>query len=289
MPRLPFLLAIVHGGSTLPRELAPRLAVSPGAVFYDSSPWTREVFSMGEQVQGRQEVDISRLVVDLDVDPRNKNGVKPIDGGIIKTLTRYNKPVWLEGQEPNEEERSRLIDRYHHNWHEILSRISSRGGVRMGIDCHSMAPIGAPLDADAGCLRPMFCVGNLGDENGQGEKISCDPAFVQAFADCLRQEFQDVELPEGVELVSVNKPLSGGYLLYHHGVELGNTPWILFAFNRRLLVPDESPDAVNSDDVPDVPREAIAKLRVRIFTAMLAFARRMPAIMDELERRGRKR
>ncbi|MBQ7568782.1 N-formylglutamate amidohydrolase, partial [bacterium] len=287
MPRLPFLLAIVHGGTTLPRELTPRLAVSPGAVFYDSNPWTREVFSMGEQVQGRQEVDIARVVVDLDVDPKMKKASNCADGGIIKKVTRYNKPVWLEGQEPNEEERSRLIDRYHHNWHGILERVASRGGVRMGIDCHSMAPIGAPLDDDAGCVRPMFCVGNLGDENGEGEQVSCDPAYVRAFVECIEQEFADLELPEGCKLVTVNNPLPGGYLLYHHGIERGNTPWLLFAFNRRLLVPDEAPEAVDSDDVPDVPREAIAKLRVRIFTAMLAFARRMPDIMDDIERRSR--
>ena len=237
---------------------------------------------MGEQVQGRQEVDIARVVVDLDVDPREEAS----DGGVIKKVTRYNKQVWIEGQEPTEDERVRLIERYHRNWHEILERTSSRGGVRMGIDCHSMSPVGAPLDKDAGCLRPMFCVGNLGDAQGEGEGVSCDPAYVKAFVECVEQEFADIELPKGVKLVSVNDPLPGGYVLKRH---VGSTPWLLFAFNRRLLVPDEDPEAVNSDEVPDIPRDAIAKLRVRIFTAMLAFARRMPDIMDEIEARARKK
>jgi len=47
MARLPFLLSIVHGGAMLPRELAPRLALSSADVFFDSNPWTREIFAMG--------------------------------------------------------------------------------------------------------------------------------------------------------------------------------------------------------------------------------------------------
>lgn len=280
MPRLPFLLAIVHGGSSLPRELAPRLAVSPGAVFYDSNPWTREVFSMGEQVQGRQEVDIARLVVDLDVKPFSN--APSADGGVIKKLTRYNKQVWLPGNEPNEEERSRLIERYHRNWHEILERTASRGGVRMGLDCHSMAPIGAPLDKDAGKLRPMFCVGNLGDDNGEGTKLSCSPAYVRTMVECIKEQFRNLELPEGVKLVSINDPMPGGYVLERHRPDANNygTPWMLFAFNRRLLVPNEKPEDCESDEVPDIPRERISQLRVDIFRVFLAFAKRMSSLAE---------
>ena len=290
MPRLPFLLSIVHGGSTLPRELAQRLAINQAAVFYDSNPWSREVFSMGEYVQGRLEVDIARAVVDVDAEPSSR--VPAPDGGVIKTITRYNKQVWQEGQEPNSEERLRLIDRYHRTYHDILERTASRGGVRMGIDCHSMSPIGAPMDPDPGQLRPMFCLGNRGDENGEGQMLSCDSVYLQAFADCLRREFANLELPEGVELVKFNSPLSGGYVLKRQ-TQLRSernvpTPWMLFAFNRRLLVPDEDPEACLGDVVPDVPREPIEKLRVRVYNTLLAFARRLPAIIEAVEaKRGR--
>lgn len=277
MPRLPFLLAIVHGGSTLPRELAPRMAVSPGAVFYDSNPWTREVFNLGEYVQGRQEVDTARVVIDLDVDPDHSSSAT--DGGAIKTVTRYNQQVWLEGSEPTPSERERLIDRYHSNWHEILERTSARGSVRLGIDCHSMAPIGAPLDADAGKLRPMFCVGNLGNENGEGETISCPPAYVLALKASLEKVFANLELPEGVKLVSINDPMPGGYVLRHHRPCYGSgTPWILLAFNRRLLVPDEAPEAVESADVPDTPREAIKNLRTMMFASLKDFSERLASM-----------
>ncbi len=241
---------------------------------------------MGEQVQGRLEVDIARAVVDVDQEPSPRNAAA--DGGVIKTLTRYNRPVWLEGQEPTEDERTRLIERYHRNYHDILERTASRGGVRMGIDCHSMSPVGAPLDSDAGQLRPMFCVGNLGDENGEGNKVSCDPAYVKAFVDTIRDEFSDIELPDGVELVKVNDPLPGGYVLKRHRPDHnGGTPWLLFAFNRHLLVPNETVEDCESDDVPDIPRESIAKLRQRIFTAFLAFARKMPDITAAVESKRR--
>ena len=152
MARLPFLLTIVHGGTVLPRELTTRLALTPADVFYDSDPWTREIFSFGETVQGRLEAEVARSVIDIDCDP----SLKPpkVKDGVVRLVTRYNKPVWREDGEPTLEDVNRLVDRYHRNYHDILDRVASRGGVRLGIDCHSMAPYGAPLRLRRGAGVP---------------------------------------------------------------------------------------------------------------------------------------
>jgi len=50
----------------LPRELAPRFALSQADLFYESDPWTRELFAMGEMVQGRLEAEIARVAAHRD-------------------------------------------------------------------------------------------------------------------------------------------------------------------------------------------------------------------------------
>lgn len=271
MARLPFLLSIVHGGSMLPRELAPRLALTAPDVFFDSNAWTREIFAMGEAVQGRLEADVARAVIDLDRDPNLRPPEHP--DGVVKSVTRYNKPVWTEEGYPTPDEVQRLIDRYHKPYHDVLERTAGRGGVRLGLDCHSMGPIGAPLDPDPGGRRPVFCLGNLGDEKGEGDGLTCKPSLLRAFAEALQEEFADVEPPEGLPLVAFNKPYSGDYILRRHGH--GHTPWIQFTINRTLYLKTEPADPATTEDVPDSDREVIADLRLRILRAMAKFAEKV--------------
>lgn len=255
----------------LPRELAPRLALSPADVFFDSNPWTREIFAMGELVQGRLEMEVARAVIDLDRDA----SLRPPDheDGVVKAVTRYRKKVWTDEGYPTPDEIQRLLDRYHKPYHDILERTAGRGGVRMGIDCHSMGPIGAPLDPDPGEVRPIFCLGNLGDENGEGDGTTCKPALMHAFAEAIREEFSEIVPPEGLPLVAFNKPYSGDYILKRHGH--GRTPWIQFTINRNLCLKNEPADPAAAEDVPDSDREVIAELRVRVLKALRRFAEKV--------------
>ena len=270
--RLPFLLTIVHGGTVLPRELTTRLALTPADIFFDSDPWTREIFAFGESVQGRLEAEVARAVIDMDQDP----SLKPpkVDDGVVRLVTRYNKPVWREGCQPTADDVNRLIDRYHRNYHEILERVASRGGVCLGIDCHSMAPVGAPRDSDCGSIRPLFCIGNMGDSNAEGTSLSCSTVIAHKLAEVLREEFADIPLKEGQQLVSFNNPSSGGYILKRHCDDCDGhgTPWIQFTINRSLVLPNEPEDPSSLEDAPDSDREVIGKLRLRLLGVLKKFA-----------------
>ncbi len=50
----------------LPREYAPRFALSAAELFHESDPWTREIFAMGEAVQGRIEAEVAKDHLSLD-------------------------------------------------------------------------------------------------------------------------------------------------------------------------------------------------------------------------------
>lgn len=247
----------------LPRELAPRFALTPAELFYESDPWTREIFAMGEMVQGRLEAEIAKCVVDLNRDP----GLRPPDctDGVVKATTQYGKSVWTEDGFPTDDEIERLLDRYHRPYHEVLARTARRGTVRLGLDCHALAPVAPPGAADADEQRPMFCIANFGDRQGNGEDITAPPELMKALQESIEMEFGNDERPEGVELVQMNYPVTGGYILDRHG--RGYTPWIQLSINQSLYMEDQE----DRSEVPDSDRELIATVRKRLLKVMAKF------------------
>ena len=242
----------------LPRELASRFALSPAEMFFESDPWTREIFAMGEAVQGRMEGEVARTVVDLNRDPQHRPPGHP--DGVIKTITAYGRQVWTDEGFPSPDEVERLLDRYHRPYHENLARIAGRGGVRLAIDCHSVAAFGPPHSPDAGERRPLFNLCNGGDEKGEGPDITAPASLLNTLAQLLQEEFVD-QCTDGVPLVQLNRPHSGGYTLRRHGG--GDRPWIQFDANRAMYLPE-----VDKSAVPDSDRELIANLRRKLFRVM---------------------
>ena len=248
----------------LPREYAPRFALSAAELFHESDPWTREIFAMGEAVQGRIEAEVAKAVVDLNVDP-SLFPPKCMDGA-IKAKTSHGTPVWTEDGFPTQEEMDRLLDRYHRPYHEVLSRTANRGGVRLAIDCHSLFAFGPPNCADAGQPRPMFRLGNLGGEGGEGTGTTAPAALVRLFAELLDKEFADVTPLDGSVRVAINTPQVSSYTLRRHGK--GRTPWVQFDINRAVYLNDPE----DRSTVPDSDRERISVLRRRIYSVMCSLA-----------------
>lgn len=264
MARIPLLLSIPHGGSMLPRELAPRFALSQAELFYESDPWTRELFAMGEMVQGRLEAEIARCVVDLDCDPN----LRPPEhqDGVCKVETDFGKTIWEPEGFPSNEEIDRLLDRYHRPFHEVLSRTANRGAVRLGIDCHSMLPEAPPRAHDHGQKRPWFCISNFGDEDGEGDDITCPVELMVALKEAIEKEFGEDDRDDGVELVAMNNPYRGGYILDRHG--RGYTPWIRLSINQAIYLQQTG----DLTEVPDSDRELIATIRRRLLKVLATFA-----------------
>ncbi|MBS2035317.1 N-formylglutamate amidohydrolase [bacterium] len=260
MSRLPLLLSIPHGGSMLPREYAPRFALSAAELFHESDPWTREIFAMGEAVQGRIEAEVAKAVVDLNCDP----GLVPpkVPSGAIKQVTAFGRPIWTDDGFPTSEEMDRLLDRYHRPYHDVLNRTSNRGGVRLAIDCHSLYAYGPPGAPDAEQARPLFVLGNLGDEKGEGKEATAPAPLLMLVAELLEKEFADLEPLPGTVKVAINAPVVSNYTLRRHGK--GRTPWLQLSLNRSVYLKNPA-DVTN---VPDSDREGISNLRRRLFSVM---------------------
>ncbi len=261
MNSLPLLLSVPHGGGSLPRELAPRVALSSTELFFESDPLTHDIFAMGDFVQGRIVAEISRVIVDMDIDPFDRP--PEFESGVVKYKTKGGKPVWLEDEMPTEDEIERLLDRYHRPYHDVLERTANRGAVQIGIDCHSMAPVGLKGAVDEGEPRPLFSIANFGDKKGKGDDTTCPFKLMTAMKKAIETEFSEEDAPEGVPLVAMNSPFEGGYILERHGFE--RTPWIQLHMNQHLYLPEDR------TRVPESDREGIAKLRHRMFLVFLRF------------------
>jgi len=244
----------------LPREYAPRFALSAAELFHESDPWTREIFAMGEAVQGRIEAEVAKAVVDLNCDPTLVPPKVPC--GAIKQVTAFGRPIWTEDGFPSIEEMDRLLDRYHRPYHDVLSRTSNRGGVRLAIDCHSLYAYGPPDAADAEQARPLFVLGNLGDEKGEGTAATAPASLLMFLAELLEKEFTDLETLPGTVKVAINAPVVSSYTLRRHGK--GRTPWLQLSLNRSVYL--KNPGDVTN--VPDSDREGISNLRRRLFSVM---------------------
>jgi N-formylglutamate deformylase len=253
----------------LPREYAPRFALSAAELFHESDPWTREIFAMGEAVQGRIEAEVAKAVVDLNCEPNLFPPKHP--HGTIKSHTSHGSVIWTEDGFPTQEEMERLVDRYHRPYHDTISRISSRGGVQLAIDCHSMFAYAPPNSIDPGTPRPLFRVSNLGNEQAEGPGITCPAHLVKSFAEILEKEFADLEPLEGSCRVAVNTGNVSSYTLKRHGK--GRRPWIQFDINRCIYL--DSPE--DRTLVPDSDRERISTLRRRLYGVLCS-------ISEELEK-----
>ncbi len=259
MARLPYLLAIPSGGTTIPRELAPRFALTPEQLFFEIEAGAREIFSLGEGVQGRVEAEVARAVIDLDRDPRQRPPEFP--DGVIKSKSSLGHDVWSESGFPTPEEMERLVDRHHRPFHEVVERSASRGGVWLGLDCRVLVPMSARDQEQA-----IFTLSNQGDAAGKGEEATCPAETLKSLEGCLLEEFSEVERSPSTPLVRLNGAVGGGYLLRRHG--RGRTPWLQLALNPRLFLTTE----VIPEVVPEVDREVIASLRARLVRVLTRFA-----------------
>lgn len=263
MPRLPYLLAIPSGGTTVPRELAPRFALSPEQLFFEIEAGAREIFSLGEGVQGRVEAEVARAVIDLDRDPKQRPPGFP--DGVIKSQTSLGEAIWSESGFPTPEEMERLVDRHHRPFHEVVERSAGRGGVRLGIDCRVLMPLVA-RETD----RAIFTLSNQGDSVGKGEEATCPADTLKSLENRLQEEFSETERSSSTPLVCLNGGVGGGYLLQRHG--RSRTPWLQLAVNPRLFLSGDVTPGV----VPEVDREVIASLRARLVRVLTRFAETLP-------------
>jgi N-formylglutamate deformylase len=138
--------------------------------------------------------------------------------------------------------------------------------VKVAFDCHSMLPYGSTVQKDAGKPRPLICLGNNGDKQGNfrlGSIATCTSDWIVALADLFRNEFSyDRE-------VALNDPFRGGFIANAHYWHKG-IPWIQIEVSCALYEPDGS-----GDNTPEKTLKRVRVLKEKIWHVLTEFWKRV--------------
>jgi formiminoglutamase len=235
--RSPIVVSIPHGGWKVADEVREIWALSESDAFHDGDPLTARIYDFSARVRHQLVMEYYRAVVDLnrapdDSAPENKDGV-------IKSHTCYDVEVYLPGCLPGEELKQALLDKYYYPYLRRLERCVEDGQTRLGVDCHSMAAVSPPIEADAGTPRPLFCLGNLGDHRGRVtapfNRITCSEEMLRFMVDELRRAFRHEDVDIAIPAVAtMNVPFNGGRITRTMGNR--GIPFVQIEMSRALYL-----------------------------------------------------
>jgi formiminoglutamase len=232
--RLSVLISVPHGGTLIPAEIRDRVCLDCKALSYYSDPATQYLYDMRGLATAFMQSDVSRVVIDLNRPPYHLPPKYP--DGVVKTRSSLGQPVWREGFLPDLACIHRLLLRHYFPYHAEVDRLLLSGNISVALDCHSMVPVGLPGQPDEGKKRPLFCLSNNGDGEGEarpGALPTCPAEWIQALRDAIREHFT------GKGTVLINHPFHGGFIMNAHFWHTG-VPWVQIEMNRSLYEADGS-------------------------------------------------
>ena len=213
--KLPFLISVPHGGLYIPPEVRDICILQPAEVYAESDSGAAVIFhGLLESAVAACSADIARAIVDLNRDPDDFSR-----DGVIKTHTCFNVPVYREF--PSQIIIEKLLSSYYYPYHQELKQLIGNQNFKIGVDCHTMAPVGPPAGHDAGKERPLVCVSNAG--------TACPDRWLGELAGCFHEVFPG-------EHVAINSPFRGGYIIRSYSSEL---PWIQVEVSRTARLSND--------------------------------------------------
>jgi formiminoglutamase len=204
--KLPLLVSVPHAGLQVPPEAAPFCVLGERDIRMDGDEGAAEIYALEAEVECFVTTPVARAIIDVNraVDDRRKDGV-------VKTHTCWDVPVY--DPFPPEDVVETLLERYYRPYHRRLSELA-RSGVKLGIDCHTMAEFGPPVGPDPRVERPPICL-----SNGDG---TCPDYWFSTLRECFEHAFAEF-------YVSVNAPFTGGFITRSHAAEM---PWVQLEMSR---------------------------------------------------------
>ncbi len=209
---LPLLFSVPHAGLHIPPEVKNLCILNEKDIVEDGDEGAAEIYlPLQTEVSAFVTTDIARAILDMN---RAENDRRK--DGIVKTHTCWDIPVYREFF--SEDVIETLIEKYYRPYHTDLTNYAE--GVKLGVDCHTMAAKGPPVGPDPGIERPLICMSNA--------DFTCPKEWITSLAECFEKVFETE--------VSINKPFKGGYIIRSHAGEL---PWLQLELSRARFSTDE--------------------------------------------------
>lgn len=227
----PVLISMPHVGTAIPKEIANRL--TPEAVQLPDVDWHLPIlYDMAKNDDiSVISAEYARYVIDLNRSPENTSlypgqdvtGLCPID-------TFAKKPIYIEGEQPDENEVQNRIKKYWQPYHEKLAtelkRIHAIHGIAILWDAHSIAS-----------HVPRFFTGQLPDLNfGTADSSSCDISLQNVLATTMHESIHAKAYSH-----VFNGRFKGGYITRHYGVPSLNVHAIQLEMSQCTYMEENPP------------------------------------------------
>lgn len=231
MKKLPLLISVPHGGTQIPPEITDHTSLTFKDIFDDGDALTREIYHLKNSVIAYIDTPVARACIDLNRAPEDRPPDNP--DGIVKTMTTMQTPVYKKNKFPDNSLIEKLLTKYYYPYHQQLDALQKQTSIRLAVDCHSMLPMSPPISQTPNQPRPLFCLSNRGNENGnikvKSDSITCQSHWLITLKKCICQVFKIND-----DDVLLNNPFSGGYITKAHFN--GTVPWIQLEINRKLYL-----------------------------------------------------
>ena len=201
--RSPVILGFPHTGTHVPGDIWAKLNET-GRKLTDADWHIHELYQGLLPDVTTVRATFHRYCLDANRDP---SGASLYPGqnttGLIPLADFDNRPLWIEGKEPDETETVERVLRFHVPYHTALTaeieRVKAKHGVAILYDCHSIRSV-CPFLFEG--RLPDF---NIGTDNGK----TCDPLME-------REVGAICGTAEGYTSV-VNGRFRGGWTTRHYG------------------------------------------------------------------------
>lgn len=276
--QLPIVQSIPHAGLSVPRAVVERLAIDDVTIYNECDLWNDQVFdfahpSLAEPAQALAVVGMpsARVLIDANRPPDSLDN----PDGAVKSHTSYGDPIYSTPLSRQEQER--LLEEEWRPFHGDLDRALTghAADARLFLDCHNMAQHGPSAYADPGQVRPLICIANFGDANGEAVAangpLTAAAAFVRRAGEIAADLFGDLSLlqPDAARpapVVALNQPYAGGYILRRYCSQeyqraIGSAyAGLMVEINRGLFVGDQT--TRTPIQPPNLARIAAIRLRL---------------------------
>ncbi|MGB2831326.1 MAG: N-formylglutamate deformylase [Methylotenera sp.] len=227
----PLLISMPHAGTDIPEDIKHR--ITPEAALLPDVDWHLPIlYDMAKDFDiSVISAEYARYLIDLNRSPENTSlypgqdvtGLCPID-------TFAKSAIYLDGEQPDENEIRNRIERYWQPYHEKLSselqRIRAIHGVAILWDAHSIAS-----------HVPRFFSGQLPDLNfGTADLTSCDASLQETLAIVMRDSIHAKKYSH-----VFNGRFKGGYITRHYGAPTMNIHAIQLEISQCIYMEENSP------------------------------------------------
>jgi len=288
---LPIILSLPHGGLVAPDAVQGQLAITATTIYNECDLWVDQLFDFaqadlgapGYSTQGRGvlaqvSLPIARVLIDANRAPEDLAN----PDGPVKIQTSYGQPIYQSTLTTAQQ--IELRTRYWEPFHtELTSAVQQHARTaKLFLDGHNMAQLGPSAYGDPGQPRPLVCLANFGDAQGELRSslgwTSCDPALLRRAGELAADLFADLTLlePAGAPppVVALNHPFHGGYILERYTRPTPGhptLPGIMIEINRGLFVGNQRTDT----PIQPPNQERITLIRQRLY----AWALRLVTLM----------